>query len=251
MHPKNEISDLEVRERYFKFYDYEDERAKEKRKKIFEATSIDVYRDRITNISDFTKDIKQSFTRFYNKRHNKRGTFWEGRFKSEVVQDGATLMNVLAYIDLNPVRAGMVKKPEDYKWSSIGYHAQTNNEGNLLSCDFGIEEYNRLSYDEKIKRYRMFLYEKGSKYSKKGPAIDPVIVAKEMVSGNDNLQIDRFHKKTKHFTGGWAIGTKDFIECCAKTFKNHFISQKVKKPHPVKDLPGIFTLKRIIEKNHE
>jgi len=45
---------------------------------------------------------------------------WESRFKSVIVEDGYALRMVAAYIDLNPVRAGMVERPEDYKWSSYG-----------------------------------------------------------------------------------------------------------------------------------
>jgi hypothetical protein len=48
---------------------------------------------------------------------------------------GETLVNCLAYIDLNPVRAGMVKKPEKYRWCSLGYHVQTNNKEGFLSLD--------------------------------------------------------------------------------------------------------------------
>jgi len=46
-------------------------------------------------------------------------------------------MNCLAYIDLNPLRAGIVSRPEDYRWNSLGYHVQTNNRDNFLSTDFG------------------------------------------------------------------------------------------------------------------
>jgi len=56
-----------------------------------------------------------------------------------IVQDGRTLVNLLAYVDLNPIRAGIVKRPEDYKWSSLGYHFQTGNKGDLLSVDFGMK----------------------------------------------------------------------------------------------------------------
>jgi hypothetical protein len=49
-------------------------------------------------------------------------------------------VNCLAYIDLNPLRAGMVKQPEKYRWNSIGYHLQTNNRDNFLSTDLGFKE---------------------------------------------------------------------------------------------------------------
>jgi putative transposase len=59
------------------------------------------------------KEIKQAFSWYYNKRHNRRGTLWGERFKSVMVESGQTLINCLAYIDLNPVRAAIVERPED------------------------------------------------------------------------------------------------------------------------------------------
>jgi hypothetical protein len=51
------------------------------------------------------------------------------------------LINCLAYIDLNPLRAGIVSRPEGYRWNSIGYHIQTGNKDEFLSLDFGLKEF--------------------------------------------------------------------------------------------------------------
>jgi len=75
---------------------------------------------RMHDVSEFMKGVKQNFSRWFNRTHNRVGTLWESRFKSVVVEDGFALRVISAYIDLNPVRAGMVEKPEDYKWSSYG-----------------------------------------------------------------------------------------------------------------------------------
>lgn len=58
-----------------------------------------------SGISEFIREIKVGFARHYNKRHNRRGYFWGDRFKSVIVDKGETLVNCLAYIDLNPGRA--------------------------------------------------------------------------------------------------------------------------------------------------
>ena len=89
------------------------------------------------------------------------------------------LINCLAYIDLNPVRAGIVEKPEDYRWNSIGYHVQTNNTDGFLSLDFGLKEFNVLDADERLRLYRKFLYEKGSNTEGKGSQIAEKTVEKE------------------------------------------------------------------------
>ncbi|PIE68369.1 MAG: hypothetical protein CSA21_07830, partial [Deltaproteobacteria bacterium] len=51
--------------------------------------------------------------------------FWGGRFKRVIVDAGETLINFLAYVGLNTVRAGIIDKPENYRWSSLGDHSQT------------------------------------------------------------------------------------------------------------------------------
>jgi hypothetical protein len=79
-----------------------------------------------------------------------------------VVEKGETLINCLAYIDLNPLRAGLVKRPEEYRWNSIGYHVQTGNRGNFLSLDFGLREFGVKGDEERLRRYRRFLYETGA-----------------------------------------------------------------------------------------
>ncbi len=55
-----------------------------------------------------------------------------------MVENGSTLVNCLAYIDLNSIRAGIVERPEEYRWSGIGYHVQADNKDDFLSTDFGL-----------------------------------------------------------------------------------------------------------------
>ena len=92
---------------------------------------------RMWDVSEFMKAVKQQFTQWYNGTHHRRGTLWEGRFHSVLVEGapcprtadvGSTrhgggspaLATMACYIDLNPVRAGMVGAPEDYRWSGYG-----------------------------------------------------------------------------------------------------------------------------------
>lgn len=75
-------------------------------------------RARLFDLSMFMKELKMKMTAAYNALHGRRGTLWEGRFKSTLVQGTEALRAVAAYIDLNPVRAGLVENPEDYRWCS-------------------------------------------------------------------------------------------------------------------------------------
>jgi len=73
------------------------------------------------NVSGFMHGVKQRFTQWYNGRKGRKGTLREDRFKSVVVEGvGQALGAMAAYIDLNPVRAGIVADPKDYRWSGYG-----------------------------------------------------------------------------------------------------------------------------------
>jgi putative transposase len=72
---------------------------------------------RMWDISAFMKVLKQRFTQWFNGRHSRRGTLWEDRFRSVLVEGkGQALRAMAAYIDLNPVRAKICDDPKDYRW---------------------------------------------------------------------------------------------------------------------------------------
>jgi putative transposase len=63
------------------------------------------------------------FAQYMNRKHHRSGTLWEGRFRSCIVQSEIYLMTCYRYVELNPVRAGMVRNPAQYEWSSYGFNA--------------------------------------------------------------------------------------------------------------------------------
>ena len=75
---------------------------------------------RMWDLSFFVKALKQAFSKWYNKRHGKEGNLWQDKFKSVLVEEGHAARVVAGYIDLNPVRAGMVGEAGAYRWSGWG-----------------------------------------------------------------------------------------------------------------------------------
>ena len=72
-------------------------------------------------LASFVQELKQRFSKCYNRFQARRGTLWEERYKSLLVEGaGRALVTIAAYIDLNPVRAGLAKDPKDYRWSGYG-----------------------------------------------------------------------------------------------------------------------------------
>ena len=67
--------------------------------------------------------VGRRYVRLFNDSHGRSGTLWEGRYKSTLIQTDRYLLACMAYIDLNPLRAGIATQPEDYAWSSHGHYA--------------------------------------------------------------------------------------------------------------------------------
>lgn len=67
--------------------------------------------------------LGRSYVRYFNDRHQRTGTLWEGRYKSTLIESERYLLACMAYIDLNPVRAGLVTNAADYAWSSYAHYA--------------------------------------------------------------------------------------------------------------------------------
>ena len=73
------------------------------------------------NLAKYIKLIAQKYTQYINKIYKRTGALWEGRFKSSLVSKDNYLLACSRYIEMNPVRANIVKDPKDYRWSSYRY----------------------------------------------------------------------------------------------------------------------------------
>ncbi|MBL7225252.1 MAG: transposase [Desulfobacteraceae bacterium] len=230
MRPGGEYSDVQIKKRFSLYYGDADKRE-------LEEERVPSLREKWGSLSEFVKEIKQGFSRFYNRRHHRKGFFWSERFKSVIVDNGETLINCLAYIDLNPIRAGIVEKPEAYRWCSLGYHAQTNSRDRFLSTDFGLTEFAIKSAKERLAYYRRFVYEKGG-------------LIKEVEDRSQGLEfsgVDRFRYRTRYFTDSGIIGTRAFVSRFYEAFKGHFSSKHKKRPRLIQGLDGVYSLKRLSE----
>jgi putative transposase len=241
MIPKDQFTDDDILKRFEAFFGESRE---------FAEGQIPYWREKLSSLSEFVREIKVGFARYYNRRHNRRGYFWGDRFKSVIVEKGETLINCLAYIDLNPLRAGMVDRPEDYRWNSLGYHLQTENKDRFLSTDFGLKEFRVKSKKERIRRYRRYVYEAGaiSRPDKmQAKVIDDKVISKERNKDFEISRISRFRLRTRYFTDSGIIGSKEFVSTNYQRFKHLFYSKHEKKPRAIKGLDGMYSLKRLSE----
>ena len=236
IYPEDEVSEEEVKRRYKEYYG---------ENQFISARDIDYYRKRWTSLSELVKDIKQAFSKYYNRKHNRKGFFWGDRFKSMIVQEGHTLINLLAYVDLNPIRAGIAKKPEDYRWCSLGHHVQTGNKDELLSMDFGLKDWEEDDSREIVRKYREFVYETGAVDAGKGATIDQKIVNKERRRKYKVSRTERFLYRSRYFTDAGIIGSKEFVGEVFDQVKHMLRSKNERRFKPVEGIDGVYSMKRL------
>ena len=99
------------------------------------------------SVSKLMQSLGRHYVRYFNQKVGRTGTLWEGRFKSSLVCSRSYLLNLYRYIELNPVRAGMVDHPSQYKWSSYQVNA-LGKESNLCTPH---EEYLALGTNKKLR----------------------------------------------------------------------------------------------------
>jgi len=76
----------------------------------------------VEGLPQMMQAVGRRYVRYFNDSQNRTGTLWEGRYRSTVIQADRYLLACMAYIDLNPVRAGLVAQARDYSWSSHGHY---------------------------------------------------------------------------------------------------------------------------------
>ena len=127
---------------------------------------LESFTKRLCDVSVFMKEVKERFSKWYNRRHGRRGTLWMDRFKSVLVEgrrrrglgEGSDALRTMAlYIDLNPVRAGLVEDPAEYRW--CGYAAALGGEKEARR---GLQEVTGLRrWVRASEAYRMWMFATG------------------------------------------------------------------------------------------
>ena len=217
--PLNPEQELEIAER----------RAEKRRDEIRSR-----YTRRMHDLSEFMKSLLERFTKWFNRTHSRSGHLWEDRFKSVIVESGTAARTISAYIDLNPVRAGMVDDPADYRWSSYGEAVGGGKKGNgkkareglvrAYFCDQGVG-FEAEKWKEVSRLYRRMM---GMALGRKTGLAEVSQTAKGLgqttkntaelleSKGNETVLKDlgmakMLRCRVRYFTDGAVIGSKEFV----------------------------------------
>jgi putative transposase len=162
---------------------------------------------RMGSLPMFVKMLKQRYALGFNRQNDRVGTLWEGCYRSVLVEASReALLAVGAYIDLNPVRAGMVKDPKDYRWSGYGEAVGRGKVESyaLLKRAWGDEAPGkhvvgkvadaREAAKARAQDYRWYLLGEGK------------------VAGGELTRIEELRCRVRYFTEGVVIGSKAYVD---------------------------------------
>lgn len=194
-------------------------------------------RARMYNLSEFCKSLKQIYSVDYNRRNQHIGTMWCERFKSIIISpDYETLMSVAAYIDLNPVRAGIVDEPGKYTSSAWGEASQGDIRSQRCIRKLVAAAYARenVSWEQAARVYQAALQGViGSSIEVVMPKVmeehfDAIAVQTKLALGQPLTLFELLRCKVRHFSAGIAIGIAEFVT----SFLEEYLPDIKKKQRP-------------------
>ena len=186
------------------------------------------------DVSNYMKELNQRISIYINRRNNRKGTLWQEPFRSVLVEgnEGA-LLAMAVYIDLNPVRAGMVEKPEDYRFCGYaealaGNRLARKGLGTVLT-EALIDDSFKSDWRRTHNRYRLFLYTEGEEIlpdpetgdrGRIGFSEDKV---EEVIEQEGAMPIaEVLRHRVRYFSDGAVIGTTAFVETVFQQNRGRF-----------------------------
>ncbi len=196
---------------------------------------LEAIKKRFCDLSLFVKEVKERFSRWFNKRRGRRGTLWMDRFKSVLVEGkGEALRTMAAYIDLNPVRAGLVKDPKDYRWCGYAEALGGSRRAQRGLCKAIGKPVDGWQSAGAAEAYRSILYAEGrevrdaqnEKVVKRGVSVEAARAVQ--AEGGKLSTAELVRLRVRYFSDGAVLGSKAFVEGIFEAQRDQF-SPKRKK----------------------
>lgn len=217
--PVPQLSDSELIDKVMEFYDHPGE--EERRAVMIGALRAggeraqrmrELLQARMGDISAYMKTVKQRLSCWYNREHGRFGTLYAERYRSVLLEGGAgnALLTVAAYIALNPIRAGLVKRPEGYR--SSGYAEAMA--GGVEALAGLMEMTGAKTSQEALQAFRQCLYGKGGMPKSDGSGggqLDSEVVAKVLREGGAVSGVEALHCRIRYLTDGLILGREEYV----------------------------------------
>lgn len=189
---------------------------------------------RMHSLAGFMHTLNQSMSEWYNREHDRIGPLWAGRFKSVLVEDSdLALLAMATYIDLNPVRAGMVRDPKDYRWSGYGEAVAGRKPAQAGLIRLLAMKGSAATWAAAAPDYRRLLFVRGGK-TDPSPGLPREKVAEVLAKGGELSLCELLHCRVRYLSDGVAIGSRAFLERVFEANRGLFGKRRTHGPRPMK-----------------
>ena len=194
------------------------------------------------DLSHFMKLLKQRFSQWFNRVHDREGTLWEGRFRSTLVEGNSpALATVAAYIDLNPIRAGLVKDPKDYRWCGYAEAVASND-----SARKGLADALGVGVDAVLPEYRKWLFRQGEEREgtdKQGRPLRKGFnrkrLLKVLAEGGELPRTEYLKLRIRYMVDGAVLGSRDYVNSVFERHRDWFGARRTSGARPVRGVSGL------------
>ena len=184
------------------------------------------YLKRMWDLSEFMKTLKQKFTLWFNRKHERVGVLWESRFKSVIVEGHwNSLLKVAAYIDLNSVRAGLVDDPKDYCWCGYSEAVAGDRAARRGLSAVLVDLKQGANWGDTAPHYRKLLYGIGEE-SQVRAGLSRAAVAKVWAAGGKLSLAQLLRCRVRYFSAGLAVGREPFVESVFAVLRDRFTANR-------------------------
>ena len=193
------------------------------------------YWRRMWDLSEFMKGVKQSFSVCYNRRLQRTGTLWEERFGSVLAESHGPTLAVLAnYIDVNPIRAGLVADPKDYQWSGYAEAlAGQSGAAEALLKTLPPEHRNLEAYRQRL--YAAGVQEPPSPSHPEGRVgFRPEQIAEVWKAGGRLTLEQLVLCRVRYFIAGAVLGSKAFVDRVFRRCRERFGPRRTSGARPLR-----------------
>ena len=218
-----------------------------------DAPEADAWRKRqlalIGDVSAFMKLVKQRFATWFNKSHHRYGALWAERFKSVLVEPKTrTIETVALYIDLNPVRAGLVQDPKDYRFCGYGEAVAGNKSARAgLQAIAGPAQ----TWPQAQTAYREALFGTGTTTKQHAQAITPAAFEKVLKQKGRLPLATVLRCRVRYFTDAAVLGSQAFVETHLAAYRQRHGARERTAPRPlspITDWGGLTSLRGLRRK---
>ncbi len=204
----------------------------EKKTAEWTVAEWEAFNQRLFDVSKLMQNVDGQYARWYNRQFRRRGHFWSERFKNPELLGTEAVQDAILYVELNAVRAGLVKRPEQWKWGSARWRF-TGKDHDLIALE---ELFPSEPGTDVYSSYRARLYYRGAVPTRENQAAIPLWIL-DQEERRGFTRAGAFRRRLRFLTDGLAVGPAEKVAQLLETYRKQ--GRYRRRRHPIPQLGGV------------